>query len=170
MSAPTKPSHDYLLPAEALSNPNWGCNLILLKPRGRPSRTLELPLQEREDWTLEDDLDIPIGVGNDDIVDYEEDRSDESDNFYLSTEDDDGNDYAWEGDDERNQQFWPPEMLHTPSSSRKCHCKQKAPFWPELDDSTTISLVDANLGGGCETKHPLPQHREGHCDTMQQPL
>jgi hypothetical protein len=47
-------------------------------------------VQEREDWILQDDIDLPIGLGNDDILDNEEDDFGTSDDYYLSAEEDDG--------------------------------------------------------------------------------
>jgi hypothetical protein len=47
---------------------------------------------------LEHNLDISIGVDNDNILNYEEDKFDESDNSYLSVEEEDGKDYVWKGE------------------------------------------------------------------------
>jgi hypothetical protein len=152
------PSRDYLLPLEALTNPDWGSELHPKKTRGRPRKTVEAPVQERDYWTLEHDLDIPIGVGNDDIFDLDEDTSPTSDNSYFSAEEDDGEDYTWEGDApyDQEQSMWPPELLHTLHTSRKRPCKQKAPLWPELDDFSFISLADAEHGEAIESELVVP--------------
>jgi hypothetical protein len=85
--------------------------------------------EERDDWTLQDDIDMPIGLGNDEILDNEEDDFGKSDDSYLSVEEDVAYDYTWEEDASQEQQhdIWPLEMLHAPSSSRKRRCKRKAP-------------------------------------------
>jgi hypothetical protein len=131
-----KPYRDYLLPAEALENTDWGsppraqqCHACQIKP-------LQPLLEEHDDeeWTFENDIDVPIGSGNEDIR-YFEELSDGSEGGYFSA-DDDYNEYSWgaEFPDDNTQPMWPLEMLYTPATSRKRRCKQKAPIWPPLDD------------------------------------
>jgi hypothetical protein len=86
-------------------------------------------------------VDVPIGIGNDDIRDYEENKSDGSEYSYFSAEEEDGD--VWEEDypDDLNHNIWPPELLHTPTTSHKRRCKCKAPLKPPLDDFTCISLA-----------------------------
>jgi hypothetical protein len=63
---------------------------------------------------LQDNADLPIGVGNNEILNYDEDNFNRSDDCYLSTEEEDGNKYGWKEDapHEQKQNTWPPEMLH----------------------------------------------------------
>jgi hypothetical protein len=52
-----RPDWDYLLPPEALSNPNWGCMSEGKKPRGRPMMPTP-PTQTQADWLLDNDIDV----------------------------------------------------------------------------------------------------------------
>jgi hypothetical protein len=159
------PSSDYLLPMEALTNLDWGCEVLPTKPRGRPKKTSNSPVQERDDWTLQDDVDLPIGLGNDDIFNYEEENFNGSDDCYLSAEEDTGDEYGWEEDTlhEKKHNNWPPEMLHAPSSLRKRRYKRKAPIWPLLDDLTYVSLADGEEGDHSHQEQHRPPLLQGHC-------
>jgi hypothetical protein len=161
-----------LLPPEALTNPDWECEVPPNKPRARPKKTSNSLVQEREDWILQDDIDLPIGLGNDDILDNEEDDFGTSDDYYLSAEEDDGAEYEWEEDTpyEQKQSIWPPEMLHAPSTSRKRRCKRKAPIWPALDDNTYVSLANAEEGHCSQSHLQLPQVRDGQCNNTENAL
>jgi hypothetical protein len=157
-----RPCRDYLLPTEALENPDWGCPPPVDQREGRQPKPLQPLLEEHhnEDWTLENDIDVPIGIGNEDIRYFEEELSDGSEGGYFSADDEDGDEYGLGEDfpDDDTQILWPPEMLHAPMTSRKrrcrrrCkrHCKRKAPIWPPLDDFTCISLAGGEFEHGCE--------------------
>jgi hypothetical protein len=141
------PNRDYLLPAEALQNPNWGCDSPLQKQRGRPVKVSILPTEEQEDWLLDDDVDIEIGLGNEEIRYSQGNYSDASEETYFSTEEDSDNEgFEEDASIEVHKNTWPPEMLHAPSSSHKHRCKRKAPLWPELDFFTCESLADGEDG------------------------
>jgi hypothetical protein len=150
---------------EALTNLDWGCEVLPTKPRGRPKKTSNSPVQERDDWTLQDDVDLPIGLGNDDIFNYEEENFNGSDDCYLSAEEDTGDEYGWEEDTlhEKKHNNWPPEMLHAPSSLRKRRYKRKAPIWPLLDDLTYVSLADGEEGDHSHQEQHRPPLLQGHC-------
>jgi hypothetical protein len=92
---------------------------------------LQLLLDEHnnEEWTLENDVDFPIGTGNEDIC-YFEELSNESEGGYFSANDGDGDEYAWKDgfSNDTTHIQWPPEMLHAPTTSHKRPCKWKAPI------------------------------------------
>jgi hypothetical protein len=148
-----RPNRDYLLPAEALSDPNWGCQALVHGHLRSPNKTSTIPpCSEEEDWLLHGDVDIAIGAGNDHIWDSQQHDSNATEDDYFSTADDDSDGYGWE-EDADEQSFWPPEVLHAPSNSHKRRCKRKAPNWPALNDLTYVPLVDADD----DDRHQLQQ-------------
>jgi hypothetical protein len=157
------PYRDYLLPPEALENTNWGCPPHAQQRHECQIKPLQPLLEEHddEDWTLENDINVPIGSGNEDIR-YLEELSDGSEGSYFSADDDDSDEYGWgeEFPDNSMQPMWPPEMLHAPATSRKRRYKRKAPLWPPLDDITCVSLAGGD-GYRSEAHGGVLEMREG---------
>jgi hypothetical protein len=132
-TAPTIPYHYYLLPPKALINSNRGYDLLLHKSRGCPTNTSKAVLQEYEGWTLKHDLKNLIGVGNDDILDYDKDKFDGSDNNYFLAKEEDCKDYEWKDDAPRNRNntcgHWSSCILQVAYknaiTSKRLHCGWK---------------------------------------------
>jgi hypothetical protein len=122
----SRPNWDYLLPAEALSDLNWECVAPSHVHLKSPNTISTFPPRSEEDWLLHGDIDVAIGVGNDDIRNSQQHDSDATESYYYSIVDKDSNGYEWE-DDAEERIVWPLEMLHAPSSSSKWPCKRKAP-------------------------------------------
>ena len=122
---PLPHEHDHLLLAKVVQNPNWGIDAPK-KKQERPKKLCKSFASSIEfHWLLKNDIDVEIGLGNNNIRDMEDIDFNNDNDVYFSYEEEEGSEIS---QDESNAEYFSLlELLYALSSSaRKRWCKRES--------------------------------------------